>query len=609
MKKLSFFLIIILLLVSCNTVKRVGENEHLLTDVAVFVDSLKNKDENITRFVIQKPNTKTLGVVPFPLYFYNLGNKKYPKSPSQWGIEYPKTYNTVKSIFSEKQSISFAKTFIGFNNWFLNGGEAPVIINEKKTEKTVKNLRTYFTTIGYFKSKVTSKIEKNEDKKGTIAYYIEKGKPLFLDSIKTQIESPELDSIYKLKQDKSFLKTGDQYNETNFVNEAERITRLFRNNGGYYFSNSSIGFYNIDSASTNYKTNVLLKISDRIIENQGNYSTRDFKIQKINDVKVITDYSYNTRGEPYRDSISYKGLTYLAHKKIKYNPKYLSESLFIKKDSIYSDSLSNLTRSHIKTLNNFKGINITYNQVEGTNNELNATIFLTPIERYTLGLDTELTHSNIRNIGVAGKFSLINRNTFRGAEVFKASVSGSWFNSNNGPGYEIGTDISTEIPRIVAPFGLSKLIPKRMFPKTIFSVGTSIQKNIGLDRQTFSVLADYEWQHSQKVKKELEIFNTQYIRNFNVSNYFDIYTSEFNKLNTIAQVYNNGSNFPLDNNPKNPNQILSFIDNFFVPFGPDIVKSAPSIFIEESLGIKIFFLPILDIKIPYKLFRHQHYFF
>ena len=46
--------------------------------------------------------------------------------------------------------------------------------------------------------------------------------------------------------------------------------------------------------------------------------------------------------------------------------------------------------------------------------------------------------------------------------------------------------------------------------------------------------------------------------------------------------------------------ILSFIDNFLVPFGPEIVKFGPSILIEESLGNTIFFFPIFDIKIPYK---------
>ena len=56
-------------------------------------------------------------------------------------------------------------------------------------------------------------------------------------------------------------------------------------------------------------------------------------------------------------------------------------------------------------------------------------------------------------------------------------------------------------------------------------------------------------------------------------------------------------------------KILSLIDNFLVPFGPEIVRFPPSIFIEDSLGTDIFFLPIFDFKKPYRLLHHQRYFF
>jgi len=44
---------------------------------------------------------------------------------------------------------------------------------------------------------------------------------------------------------------------------------------------------------------------------------------------------------------------------------------------------------------------------------------------------------------------------------------------------------------------------------------------------------------------QLEIFNTQYIQNLNVNRFFDIYSSEFRNLNTVAQNYDaiNGTNF------------------------------------------------------------------
>ena len=599
MKKLSFYFLIVIILVSCNSVKWVPENEHLLTKSTIYIDSTKTNNTELTKFIIQKPNTKALGLAPLSLYFYNLGNPNKPKTPSNWGKEHPTSYNFIKNIFSEKQSIAYANTFIGFNNWFLKSGQEPVVIDDKKTDRTVKNLRTYYTTIGYFKSEVSAKKTITEDKKGTIEYFIKEGNPIFLDTISTDIQSPALDSIYQETKEESFLRSGEQYDEKNFIAEAERITKLFRNNGAYFFSNSSIGFFNIDSASTNYKTNVLLRVSKRITENN---TPINFEIQKIKNVNIVTDYSYEKRNEPYKDTVSYKGFNFLSHDKLRYNPKFLSQSLFVKPNDVYSDSLRNLTRSHLKTLKNFKTISINFDEAE--NDKLETTILLSPIEKYTLGLDTELTHSNIRELGVSGKFSLINRNTFKGTELLKMSFLGSYFDSKKGAGWEVGTDLTLEIPRLVAPFGLSKFVPKRMFPRTIFSIGTSIQKNIGLDRQTFSALANYKWQYNQKSTIELEVFNTQYIKNLNIDKYFNIYSSEFSKLDEIASTYDNGNYSPLSKNQEDANKIVDFMntvsaDTSFKNSNPDEYSINQNIRNRYNIITSDFLIPVIAYSYTY----------
>ena len=47
-----------------------------------------------------------------------------------------------------------------------------------------------------------------------------------------------------------------------------------------------------------------------------------------------------------------------------------------------------------------------------------------------------------------------------------------------------------------------------MSPRTMFTLGTSIQKNIGLDRQTVTALVDYKWNYNRKKTIQLEAFNT-----------------------------------------------------------------------------------------------------
>ena len=361
------------------------------------------------------------------------------------------------------------------------------------------------------------------------------------------IPSSTLKAIYERDTSNTFLRKGDQYNEQNLINEVNRIVKLFRNSGISNFSDSYIYFDEIDTLGL--KTNVITTIAENTIETiNGEKIETPFQIQKISKVRVYTDYTHNERNSPYLDSILYNGITFFAHNSIKYNPKYLAQSILIKPNQIYSDTLRNLTRNHLRSLNNFKAVNIDYTPIPNTT-FLEADIRLTPREKYSIGAETELTHSNIRALGVSAKFSAANKNLFKGAEIFKFSFTGSFFNTSSQAGntsgffnaWELGVDLSLEIPRFFAPFGLNRLVPKKMSPKTLFSVGTAIQKNIGLDRQTINANVNYKWRFNEEKSINFELFNVQYIRNLNNVEYFNIYSSEFNKLLPIAEKYNNFS--------------------------------------------------------------------
>ena len=449
MKKLSLFFFLFILFAACNSTKHVAENEFLLTKNYIYVDGVRNTSDELQKYVLQKPNPRFLGL-PFGLYFHNLGNHQKPKTAKEWGQKNSGSYHFIKNIFSEKQSIAYANTMIGLNNWFLAYDE-PVILNKGKITKTGNNLLAYYKTQGFFDASIkTVVVDTLKSKKATVDYYIKPGEPTFLDTISVKIESSVLDSIYKNALQTSLLKKGSQYKNQTFIDEAKQVIKLYRNNGIYHFAENYLGFY-VDSTRKDHKTNVDFIISgDRIIEQNGTYINKPFKVQKIKEVSVITDYSFLKKEATYKDTISYEGIQFIAYDKVRYNPKYLAESIFLKPGDIYKDTLRNLTRNHLKSLKNFKTTSIKFEEFD--DEALKMKILLTPIEKYTLGFETELTHSNIRNIGTSAKFSITDRNAFRGAELLKMSLLGSWFNSNNGPGWEFGGDVSVEIPRFVAPF-------------------------------------------------------------------------------------------------------------------------------------------------------------
>ncbi|WP_405562926.1 BamA/TamA family outer membrane protein [Polaribacter sp. Asnod6-C07] len=603
MKKLSFYFLFIVFLISCNSTKHVIEGEHMLIKNEIFIDSLKTQGADLQKYILQKPNPRFLGL-PLGLYIYNLGDKNKPKTPTEWAKENPRSYNFVKSIFSEKQSIAYANSFINLNESFLDY-KGPEIVSDIKVKRTADNLWAYYKTQGFFKSSVNAEIKRDSThKKATVSYYIKKGKPTTLDTINIKIESTVLDSIYKNSNLESVLKTGDQYKDQTFRKEAASIVKLFRNKGVYHFTESALGFY-VDSTRTDYKTNVDFIISaNRLIDDNGQYKERPYKVHTVKEVNVITDYSYTRKDKTFRDTVSYNGINFYAYRKIRYNPKYLSQSIFLNQGEIYKDTLTNLTRTHLKSLQNFKSTNISFTTIPGSDDELKMDILLAPLEKYTLGIESELTHSNIRNFGVSGKFSITNRNTFKGAELLKLSLLGSWFNSNTGPGWEIGADASIEIPRFLAPFGLSKLVPKEMSPRTLFSLGSSFQKNIGLDRQTFTFLTDYKWQYNAKKTIQLEVINAQYIQNLNVSSFFTIYNSEYESLNEVAQSYDNFNYNNSDRTLDLPEEAISFMntvanDNSFQSTNPEEFNNTLNILDRYNIITSDFLIPTIAYNYTY----------
>jgi outer membrane protein assembly factor BamA len=535
------FLTIAILFSACNITKFVPENKLLLHQNNIVVNNKEKNKADVTPYIIQRPNSKILGK-PIPLLFYGLGNKNYEKKWDSKILKYKDSAHFFTHIFSLKQTLGYANFRKNLNKWVFENGESPVILDLKKTKKTVKNLQLYYIYQGYFNTKINYSIDTLTNKKAKVTYHIETKQPYILDSIKFHITSPVIDSLYQLHKSKTFIKKGQQFKRENFEKEADRLTKIFRNAGVYHFSKYAINFKDIDSLNSNFKTNVLLDIADRVIDNGDSIIHLPYKISYIKKVQVYTDYSYLERDNYLNDSISYNGIEFFAFKEITYKPKFLSKSIFIKPGQKYSDINTELTRQHLRNLNNFKAIRINFEEI--SDNQLIAHILLTPKKRYGGKFEIEATHSNQKPLGVSGKVSFKNNNTFRGNEILQLSMQGSFLNSVEFESekkffnaWELGVDASFKVPRFILPFNTEKLVPNKMSPKTAFTLGTSLQKNIGLDKQRFTGIIEYRWSPNKRANHTIELLNAQYIKNLNINSFFDVYSSEYRKLEDIQTVF------------------------------------------------------------------------
>jgi len=541
-KQLSKILFLVLLaigLYSCDTVKRVAEDEHLLSKTSVIVNDKKDNTEIINSLLYQKPNRKIAGI-PLRLHIYNTARPNRDSLFETWLNKSQKRRARLERRYSIKQVNKLKQSVLGFNNWLKSTGEAPTIVNEDETKRSVKRLKDYYINNGWFNVEADFDIKKNDNKRAEVKYNVETKHPFLIDSISDILKSPVIDSLYQNIKKNAIIKTGEQYRTSNFEEERDRISTSLRNSGLYHFNQDYITF-EMDTIGTHKKVNVGINIQDRAIRTPDSIRREPFEIYKIKDVNIITDYTFDNRNKPFQDSISYGSYKLYSYDKIRYRPKALTDAIFITPGEVFKDIDRTRTYRYINELRTFKYPNIEY--IENPDNTLTDTIRLTPLKKFSLSFNADVSQSDIQTVGFSLNPSLKIRNVFKGAETLEisgiASIGASDDLKEEGDPFfdiiEFGVDVKLTIPRLFSPFYTENIIPKYMSPSTRIGLATTSQKNIGLDKRTFSGNFSYNWLPNPQVTNRLDLFNVQYVRNLNPDNYFGVYNNSFSSLNKIAQ--------------------------------------------------------------------------
>ncbi len=551
--KISFITTIFILLSSCNAVKRLGKDDLLLTNNTVFVNDKKNNTDALNNLLYQKPNGKfPLFGIPIKLHIYNLAR---PHIDSILDAKYrnpddPKT--AFKNFISLKQYEAVIESQRDFNSWLKKTGEPPVVINSLKTDKTTTNLKTYYYKNGWFNAEASYQIDTTGIQRADVNYYIKTGNPYYLDSIRTRIASPVIDKLYETLKNESLIVKGEQFKEINLTNERDRLATELRNSGLFHFAQDYITF-EIDTIGTSKKVNTDLIIQNRIIRYDDSVGVRPFKIYTIKDVNIFTDDTFLNKDINPTDSINYKGFNIYSYGKSKYRAKALTDAVFITKGAIFKDINRTRTYRYLSELQTFKYPNIDYVENE-KDTTLTANIYLIPKKKFGLNFNAEVSQSNIQTVGLGFGGGLLIRNVFRGAETLEVSGLAS-IGASKDAGLtrgsrkerdrffditEVGATVKLTIPRLFFPFNTDRVIPKFMSPSTRISASTTSQRNIGLDKQTFTGILSYNWLPNQKVTNTLDLFNVQYVKNLNADNYFGVYQNSYKSLNSIA--HNLGTN-------------------------------------------------------------------
>lgn len=519
------------------------------------------RDENVSNQLYQKPNSTLLGY-RLRLNLYNLANLNPDSTYQAKFTANPGKLERKAKWLSEKQVNRLGKSFWyhGIHDFLKKTGEPPVILDKERADKSLIRLKYYYFNKGFFNVNTSYSIDTLPSKKARVAYQINTGKGYYLDTLSKTISTPKLDSLYNLTVNNSFIKSGNQYATEDFENEKNRITTNFRNNGAYYFQPNYVTFA-VDTIKKVNKANINLLINNYSYQDGDSTKTEPFKLYTISDVNIYTDYKGNSNKQIFKDSTTFNNFNLFSEDKLKYKPKAITNAIFINKGGLYADNKTVLTTRYLNNLKifNYPSIQYELDPRDSTAQSLIAKVYLTPRKKYSFGTTLDLTHSNIQDFGIGLSISETIRNIFNGAETFEIAARGNigssrdlanprnnFFNVS-----EYGVDLKLNIPRIFIPFKTERIIPKSMIPSTLITLGFAKQQNIGLDKESFTTGLTYNWTPKRNYTARFDLINTQYVRNLNPQNYFNVYGSSYNALNAISKKYNTNTTYynnPIDQN-------------------------------------------------------------
>ena len=562
--KLAIIFILLMTLNACGGAKKIAGDRYLLEKNMIFKNNQELINDPIKFLLVVQPNKKVFGI-PFKRNLYNMAGSNPDSVFNDWLYRKEKRKKRLDKWLSPKQVKELRRYKLGFNNWLKESGEAPVFLDTLSSQKSINRLKQFYKNQGYFDTEVISKNILGIDRKATVQYFIETGEQYTIDSVSKKINSPALDSLYRLSMAERLIHKGSPFEIDRFEAERSRLINFFRNNGVYNFQQNSIQFTAaIDSSGVDTKIPVVVEIADLQKRENDTLKKINYQIHPVSKINVYVD----TPGQlgqlsNYTDSINYNDFAIYFKGKLKYKPKALEEVIFIQKGKAYSDLERTQTYRYISNLRNFKYPSITYSLMDKDQPDLIANIFLNPKERFSMGFDLDLSHSNIQDFGFSIGSSFGIRNIFRGAEVLEIGVKNTFGSSSDIASidqqlfnlYELGADIKLRFPRILFPLNVDRIIPKTTNPSTDITFSATLQQNIGLDKQYFGAGYQLNWQPNSLAKLNLKIIDLEFINNQNINNYFNVYRNSYDKLNEIAKSYNT--------NPKN----IDSNGNLIIPQG------------------------------------------
>jgi len=471
----KYFLIFnFLLLSACSGIRHLPAGEKLYTGADIVLESTGKINSRFVKTTAEEgvrppPNKVFLGMRPKLWMFMKAG--RTPKSKLQ--------------------------------KWFKKQGEAPVFLSSVKPEVTSAIIDARLFNIGIFKSYTGFKIlEQKYTAKVIYTSHIQK--PYVFREVIYSISDDSLSRLILNAKKETLIKSGQDYNLDILKNERIRIDALLKDYGYFYF-NPDYLLFKADTSEANHKVNLKLTLKDSI-------PIAALTVYRIRNITIDQDYSLiEDITDVRKDSSRYQNTLFLSNEsEMKIRPEVLLNSIYFRENELFSRKNQSITLNHLMSLNNFKFVRVKFKESDTTaTGFLDVTILMTPMQKHTFKVETDLVSKSNNYAGPQLNFSLLNRNTFHGAELLNLNMAGSFETQISGAvknsySYSWNPKLELTFPRFVVPFNIRRS-GSIYVPTTNFSVSYNYLKRVDyFDMQTFQFVYGYKWKRNILVEHELD---------------------------------------------------------------------------------------------------------
>ncbi len=512
-KKAIYFFVIFAVLAAfsaCRSTYYVPDGQYLLNKVELKTDNRQVNKEELLSYIKQKPNRKVLIFVPFHLGVYNVSRSLPQGKITRW-----------------------TATVIG---------EEPVIFDPNLNQRSLTQMSLYLRNKGYFESRIHDSVF-YFNKKVNLTYKISAGKAFRISRIDYHFNDTFLTPLIYSDSSNRLFKSGDFFDIDKLDQERDRLSRLLKTIGYYYFTKDHVRF-EADTFHTTRTVNITVFIDNMIYEGKdGKIIEENHKKYRIREVFFYPDYEpglgYTRRLNEKYDTLFFKGFYFIYRNKMRFNPNVILMANQLTPDQQYNYLNVEQTYKFLNGLKTFRIINIQFAEPDTTygENQLDCYIQLTPFTSQGYSVDFEGNNSS-GIIGLESNLAYTHRNVFGGAEVFDAKVhlavqgqptvsEGDQVKKFRFNTFEYGLETGLNLPQFLLPFRLYSFY-KKYNPRTAISVSYNHQQNPDYTRTIANSSFGYYWDANRFSQHQVYPIRLNTVKIFSISpEFYDKIKSTF----------------------------------------------------------------------------------